>query len=482
MRPSPRVRRWSPTALLLACCSCATTAPTSPAAEDATPDVAGLPADADPSPIDTSAPAPEITKVWLGVEGLPAAMVGTTAKGAPLRWAVPTQGYTLDVHAEADGPPQQAPTLESTPAAKVTPGAWQPEGKSGWRWSALVETASADAGPVQWTATLGSQSASLGLTVVERKPANDPFEQPDPWLLTFSRDIGSVAVLTLPEGVTVVVTNTPNGKVDFAETLAALGLQGGDAAFNQAVVALVRERIVAWLRDFFHHDGAGGATAEEAVRVQLLVEGDPALASIDAGKLSKMAIGGSAPDKPGKRQLFGLATIDFRNAQANDDSSDGLGVFTFSMVRAAFAQAIVQTLLQPALPLLGGAAFGALPGDSALVAPGFDPATLPEGPLRQRGQLFALEVRLLSLAIAAVTAHEMGHSLGLIAPGPPPKGLLGGVDGPWVVKKQDEHHLDTAGPNLMQTGDSFNAAELLSQTPAFSALELGYLRRRLLVL
>lgn len=199
--------------------------------------------------------------------------------------------------------------------------------------------------------------------------------------------------------------NKPNGVADFDETLAAFGLQGGDPQFNKAMRALFLGRVRQWLHTFYLHDPVTGAIGPDGVRVQLVFEGDPELGQIDPKLLSRMAIGGIAPEQPDGKQLFGLAEIDLRNTKPNNDAVPGLGVFTFSMVRAALAQPIAVTLLPGVLPALGGQPFGQLPSDSKLL-----------------------------------------------------------------------------GPNLMQTGDSFDPSELLAQAPAFSPLEASYLRRQLLVL
>lgn len=76
----------------------------------------------------------------------------------------------------------------------------------------------------------------------------------------------------------------------------------------------------------------------------------------------------------------------------------------------------------------------------------------------------------------------MGHSLGLVAPGPPPAGLFGGAsEASFVMGPADDWHLDTAGANLMQSGKSLNVADFLTSYPRFEPLSLAYLQRRLVV-
>ena len=479
-----RCRRYLTALISVALLACAQAKPVAGTdAALASADSAGETAGSD-SPVTVAATPAAVSRVWLGVAGLPENMMGNAANGTPLHWAVPRQGFSVDVHAQASGDPITAPVLTVKQGdqgqATALNGLWQSEGKDLWRWSSQLTDLAV--GLTEIDVALGSQIAGIIVQVADRTPQIDPFETIDPWLLTFSRDTGGVQVVPLGDSATVTITDKPNGKVDFDETLAAFGLQGGDPAFNTALRALFLARLRQWLHTFYLHDPQTGAIGPGSIRVQFLFEGDPELATIDPGTLSKMAIGGVPPVQPDGKQLFGLATIDIGNHNANDDSVPGLGVFTFSMVRAALAQPVALTLLQGVLPALGGQPFGALPTDTKLLDLKLDVDKLPDGPERDRAGLFLLELRLLSLAVASVTAHEMGHSLGMIAPGMPPHGLLGGVAGPWVIKPQDQHHIDTIGPNLMQTGDSFDPAELLTQTPAFSPLEGGYLRRQLLIL
>lgn len=428
---------------------------------------------------------PTVARVWLGVEGLPEALMGQAPGGPPFRWALPRQGFRVDVHAQADGPLQAAPTVQvaldgvETPLSLVSTGGWQPDPPDGQRWTAEVPAGVLPATDLKLRAIVGAVPGPwVPLRVAERVAAVDPFENPDPWLVILSRDAAKLEVTWQGDTPLVATVDGADGQIDLDQSLAALGLQGGDAKWNAGLRALFRERLRAVLRQLFLQDPATGALQPDSIRVQIWLEGDQ---GVPKDGLSRIAIGGKAPLKPGKKRLFGLAKLDPRNDHADDDSQPGWGVFTFSMVAAVLENPLGVALLKDVLPTGDGQPFGSLPEDAALLDPALDPLKLPEDQ-RPRAELFRLVTRLLVLGVASVTAHEMGHSLGLIEPGLPPHGLLGGVAGPWVVQAQDSHHLDTAGPNLMQTGDSFNPTEILAQTPAFSPLEAGYLRRRLLVL
>lgn len=448
-------------------------------------------ADTDPvglGQIDAAVPSPPITAAWLGVENLPQNLLGNAANGQPLHWALPRQGFTVDLHAQAPSQPGAPIDLAAYPADGAAPIAlaaaanWLADGKQAW--VAHIAVPPDELKPGEWQLAFkyaGDATATLQLTVAQRSPDIDPFDLEDNWLLVFSRDLNGLQVAKVADEVTVTTTDGANGVADFDESLAAFGLLGGDKTFNQKMRQLFLERFRRWMRLFFLLDPQTGQITDQSVRIRIFLEGDD-LGGLAPAEVSKMAVGGLAPQLPDKKQLFGLATIDLWNAHSNDDAVPGLGVFTYSMVKAALAQPVAVALLQGVLPALGGQPFGSVKGDDALLDPQLENQKLPEDPKYDRARLFLLEMRLLSMAIASVTAHEMGHSLGMIHPGLPPHGLLGGVPGPWVVKPQDEHHIDTVGPNLMQTGDSFDPAELLGNTPAFSPLELGYLRRKLLIL
>ncbi len=508
----------APARLLLLSClgltfaSCVRTAPVDDG--DVTADSADVAADA-ALPADDTAPdvgmapcTPTGTpdRIWLGFNDLPENMLGLqpVLHGGSKRgfhWAVPPAEWTIEVHVEHAAPwcPDGHPALlwgplegdGPAPLAAGTPaGQWHDLGEDGHVWRAVIQTPlPGGLGMFGLRAGIGGlASDTVQLQVAERTPAIDPFDKIDNWAITFSRDQGKLSV-TFKAGKFKVETLKPgkaDGTPDFDEALTALGFQGGDATFNAAVRKWLLAAIQRWMRTFYLLNPDTGAINADSVRIQLLFEGDDGLPAADKRAQlgwSQIAVGGEDPGwKPGDNTFFGRAQVDWHNKVANDDTEPDLGVFTTALVRMVLTNSTGAALMDAYVPSAGGAPFGSVQGDAAFIQPGFDAEALPPGTQRSRGLQFHFVAELLTLGIASITAHEIGHSLGMVRSGLPPKGMLADVAGPWAVQKVPGGHIDTPGFNLMQTGSSFSFGDLLSGPPRFAASNLGYLRRRLLML
>jgi hypothetical protein len=120
--------------------------------------------------------------------------------------------------------------------------------------------------------------------------------------------------------------------------------------------------------------------------------------------------------------------------------------------------------------------------DANAMDPDYDPVPTDDAVLVERHALYTLVLDLFGRAIAATLAHEIGHSLGLVPPGPPPRGLFAEMPGlSLTVGDIADWHIDTPGLNIMQTGAVTNWVEAVGQTMRFNPLCLAYLRRRLVV-
>lgn len=436
---------------------------------------------------------PGLRRVWIGFNDLPEAQLGR-ARGTfegrerTFEWTVPPVGWTIDVHVEhgPDWAPAEVPYVLWRGVSVVIdrhvvedgvdpPGGEWIEVRGGHVWRArVVEPLPGGLGGFSLQAAVdGDVSEATFLTLAERTPEADPFEEEDHWVVTWDRDLGALEV----DGSTVT-SGAPNGVPDWHEAVEALGLLGGDDAWRAAVVAKVRAGVAAHLRGFFHSD----RPEPERVRVVFHDADDPDTPPAeewDALGWSRIAVGGDDPDyEPGGRTFFGRANVDWNNASADDNTGPRRGVFTTSFVRFVLGAELTRVLISEYLPGTGRP-FGSLPGDEAFVEPGFDPDQLPDGE-RFRANRFVFVFDLLVLAMSSVLAHEIGHSLGLVEPGFPPQGMLADVAGPWVEAPVGGGHIDTPGFNLMQSGSSFNLGDLSGDPPAFNAANLAYLRRLIL--
>lgn len=445
-------------------------------------------------------PTDVVRALALTVNRIPPNMASGTAgryDDAPveLLWAVPPAGWTIEVTAEhggdwvPEGPPRliwrsvttvQDPHVFEGDQLDPPDGAWTAT-EDGHEWSAQVVTpAPGEPGRYTLQAALPGVSAPtlpLGLA----QPDDDilPLESEDPWLLTLSRDGGRLTVEVGEGGVPIVRTvGDPDGVPDLEEALEALGMLGSADGWREALLAEFRARLLTQMRALFLQ----GTGDPAPINVGLYFEGDPEVPADwrEAG-WSAMAIGGEDPDLAPDRIFFGRAGLDWNNRGPNDNTGPRRGVFTTAFVRFALGNEITRTLLSQEVPALGGTPFGDRPIDLRFLEPGFDPASVDEATAMRFARLtFALDT--LTLAVASTAAHEMGHSLGMVKPGPPPTGLLAGVDGPWVEAPVAGEHVDTEGFNLMQSGTSFSFADVARGAPSFNAANLAYLRGRILVL
>lgn len=420
-------------------------------------------------------------------------------KWQPFFWAVPPDGWTIEVHVDHDGDwqPSEVPTvqwattadMESIASSAHTPEDWTST-DTGHTWRTRITSSKLTPGAlVLGAAVQGVAAVPVNLSVAALASNVDPFETVDSWLLTTSRDLVGISVKKKDDGSVAVWTPEPwkpNGTSDLQDALGALGFMGGGKAWTQALLAKLKRDVSAHLRAFYHLDPKTGAVGPDSVRIQFAFEGDSDVPA-DLSGWSKMAIGGEDPTYdftvPDAKFLFGQATVDPWNQKANNNTGKTRGVFTTSFTRFVLGNPVLVALVKDIAPVLGGTPYGANADELAWLAEGWDPKSLPKGPKQDRAFVFSAVWKFLVLAIGAVTAHEIGHSLGLVMKGLPPYGLLAGATkGPGLVTAVDTYHIDTAGFNLMQPGKSFSANDLLTSQAKFNPANLAWLRRRLVVL
>lgn len=517
--------------------------------DDATPADAGppdLPASPDARPPDASPPDGEVDAgadglvpfaLELTVNDIPAAMNGSApftnlaGQTEPFRLAVPRDGFSIDVRYK--GSTAKPDTLVLT--ADVPLGAGTSRVKAGENLAAKLTPEAGGAtllvrpelklpvGTATFTAQMSdgetTHEVKLALEVVEKTFLLDPFRLEDPWLLVFSQDNYTISKSQDAGGKLVLASEaTPNGVADFDEDLRLIGLGTAQmlpdaaAAANMGVVgtnaivrAWIQQELLAALRQVYARNKDGTANAD-SVNIRFFVEGQPGapvladyqdqlLAGGETVKsFSAIAIGGGDLAKG----YIGLSKVDLRNVRNEADIGPTYGVFTTRAIalilELAATDATIQLLLTAFMgafiPELGqgGQPVGEHVLDAEILAAGFDPAKASSAAADRYNKL-AFLVETLGRLAGALTGHEIGHAVGLVADGPPPQGLFGGEKNAVFVNpaSTNSFHIDTPGFNVMQAGPGsapgvpFQAAEFLT-LPSFNELNLAYLRGRVLLL
>jgi hypothetical protein len=452
--------------------------------------------------------------IVLTVNELPATMNGTRPVNdarlgeVPFTLLLPDTGFTLDVlldrhprHVDLDtllvacDVPVGDAEADSNLAARFEPRA---AGLPRLRW--LVPTDMPfTTGRVTCEAALAdvagrvSNRSTITFDVTPRSAELDPFDPPDTWLVTFSRDFYDIRIEGSGSTLRVVSDHAPDGEADFLEDLRLIGFQGdesgpgaatvearGQVGVNAIVADWVIDETMRLVRAQYGLDPATGRPlGEDAVQMTVYREGDPGAPALPwDGTFSVHGVGGEP--SAGQPFLFGLASeIDVANQRAQDDARDTYGSFTTNAFRVILENPAGRLLLQELL----GTPMGEGPFDALIVADDVVLSELPTGAPGRRTR-FLQNLELLTKMLAALIAHEMGHSLGLTPCGVPPDGLFAGyLDESWMVANPGCGHIDLPGLNVMQTGASLLAApEELFGDVRFSPASLAYLRGRLIIL
>ncbi len=517
--------------LAMACSDDATITPADSAVADATSPDAGLP---DATLADHGPDAFVPFSMHLTVNDVPAAMTGRTPYKAndgsskTFLLHVPTYGFTVDV--------TWAGTMAKPSALKVTCDRDLGTFKAGQDLASrftrtpgkatllLPKEMAAPPGQVTFTANMveGATPRSSGLKVMarERTYKEDPFRLLDTWVVVFGRDLYTVTSGKDSAGWwSVSGSEAKNGLVDFEEDLRVAGLStpamlsaaaklksGKDTGTNAIMRAWMEREVLGAARKAFGLTSDGTASAG-SVNIRLLSDSDPAAPDFKTFKqqtltgaetsrpFSCISVGGGNPSLPYLGRASGGDVGNLRN-EAN--LAPSRGVFTGSAIafiaRTAGKDATLKMLLRQLLgdfvPELGsgGKRVGEHSLDATILASGFDPKTASSS-ARSRYDKLKFLVQTIGRLAGALTAHEIGHSLGLVPNGAPPYGLFGGEKNAVFTNgaRTTSHHIDTPGFNLMEAGPgSAPGAKLDIMTyltvPRFNALNMAYLRGRLLVL
>jgi hypothetical protein len=198
---------------------------------------------------------------------------------------------------------------------------------------------------------------------------------------------------------------------------------------------------------------------------------------------SSLCIGGQHPSQP---LALGAAPLDLDNVEEMQDECvyEQHGVFPHAMNQLWAFDALFQQVFWPLMPSRGGVPIGSDPLDEVLLGPDFVPEEASAAELARYARINdALDAFAQTIAVAA--AHEVGHMLGLSAPGPAPGGLFGGGVNSGAFYQHDV----TAAGNLpsqnylMKAGGTFSFAAITGRQgfpkPFFRAISWAYLTNRL---
>jgi len=371
----------------------------------------------------------------------------------PFVLSVPREGFTVDVSvlASPDDPVTDL-SLTVAPLGDVTDRVRFEHGAvriGQWR---VDEPLPLGPATFRLAGRTGSAAFSSELTVqvVELTPERDPFDRPMVWL--FLSDVDLFTTTRQADGA-LLSEPFPNGRADLIEELALIGAQGADAEMNQIYLDWIRELV---RREVYRTYGiAPDGTALDDIPLRVVWQDEPGApdrADFAAdGDVSLMRFGGTFDG------FVGFSGISPWNESRTDDSGIERGVASAGLIGILSSTPIVSTVFAPITPGTG-TPVGEDPLDAAALDPGFDRWALDAAPaLLERHETLRSIARYIALVLASVTAHEMGHAMGLMPNGVPPNGFFGDVsDVPFVnPERTNPWHADLPGLNLMQAGGDY---------------------------
>ena len=389
---------------------------------------------------------------------------------------LPQQGFTVQVDA-VDG--MQTPDMGSVRVDFVGPGAPASDalwtvGTVGYRSFRALVPSSAALTPGAWTMTVrvGDLSGNVGVSA----PIAFTVAEPTGGLVPFER--------TQVVWARTDLDRDSNGRADFEDDMLRLGLASasGPSAVNAFVRDLARDAILAHAHSLFGRASDGSPIDADSVGVRFTPSSPAGLPHM------QIALGGFDPRGERERSygsattgVLGRAYYDYRNANINDrntSNSPGLGVFPSEMflyqadlheqLYPSFLTMFAQRFM-PLCPDMGGTPVGSSPIDAQIFQPSFDLATANSEQLA-RSNTVRRAITDWAKVIGTVLAHETGHAVGLVAPGPAPSGLFG---------DSSLHNANASAAEVMAAAVGYEA--MVSLTYAFRDTDAAYLRHRILV-
>lgn len=391
---------------------------------------------------------------------------------------LPPSGFTIDF--EASDPAGGWADVAGAQIVLEGPGTAPPaatllrEGVFGLGFARLAVPADARLAVGDWTlrvrvpdvaGNLG-QSAALAFRVAE----------PDAGVVPFER--------TQVVWVRADLDRNGNGVADFDDDLARLGLAaaGGHAGAIAFVRKTLFDGVLTQANRLYGRGDRGEPRGADSAAVRFTAREPIRIAHM------QIAVGGFDPEGPRNRSfgdastgVLGRALFDLRNgnpAERNTATAPGLGVFPAEMfayqsslhlqVWPSYMTRFAERFL-PLCPDMGGTPVGAHVHDAAALRADFDPDTAT-GSQRARRETVLAAVDDWAAMVGIVLAHEVGHSVGLVAPGDAPTGLYGDAS---------LHNSFAGATEVMSASVGYEAMVTLAY--AFRDLDLAYLRHRTLL-
>jgi len=271
---------------------------------------------------------------------------------------------------------------------------------------------------------------------------------------------------------------------DFDEDLLRLGLgaAGDPINANQRLRDIVLDGIIAQANRLYGRGSRGDPIDSGSVWLRFTKRAPIAIPHM------QMALGGFDPEGPHGRGyggestgVLGRAYYDYRNgnvSERNTGSNPGLGVFPAEMwlyqtnihqsVWPAY-QTVFAQRFRPLAPDMGGVAAGTDPLDPIILSENFDYGSAPANQ-RARWLTIMQAADDWATVMGIILAHEVGHSVGLVAPGPAPGGLFG---------DSSLHNTYASAAEVMASSVGYEA--MLTLDYHFRDIDLAYLRQRVLL-
>lgn len=426
---------------------------------------------------------------------------GTGAAGGTLQ--VPTNGWTIDLTYADNSAIATSQTVITADVTVSTASGSQPAGTNLLPFLTELSASNTAASyqvptSVGFPATavtimcmvvdvsgLSSTPTTFSFTVRAFNDNTQPFETSvnasQVWFLDFSRDEESYSTSTPGGQAQVDVNAGANAVPDFEDLLEIVGLtsstpianvQGGNDS-NEVVVDRLKTELLANLNAYY----SGAPVTFTLTQPAGSFNGNSSVTYASLG-YSQISISGSSTTSG----VLGLAIFDPSNTTQNDNTqlnfpttggAERLGVFLHTIVDSGVGQVnstLFRTTYDAFTPVNGGTPIGNVSQDG-------DRLLGTVGDARETA--IDTAIALLARFLATVTAHECGHSVGLVVDGAMPDGLYGNnasFPGSASGHIRNTSLFPSGSTNLMSPSLNFTLAT--DSASAFNTLNMAYLREQ----